>query len=342
MQYTEEYSVGKAFRESLSEQLNGWIKEEQKTAARRREKRFATRFPCEQEILRREFIGMLGRPLTDSRASNQPFTEKTFVAECFGCRTYRVRYEVLPGVEGYGLWFEPVQKRFDKTPLVVCCHGGSGTPEVVSGFVMDSANYNRMVERACAYGVAVFAPQLYMWNQEIYGPEYDRQKTANGLTQLGGGITALELTLILRGVDAALAGEPGLDPERLGIIGLSYGGMYAVLAAVCDTRFRSVLSSCWLNDRAEYNWTDWAYFGQSETFFDAETAALVWPRALFVECGREDPTFTYPGAERAFEKLTEYYTSAGPAPLRCRFFEGVHELGRDAEGYEFFMKHLLK
>lgn len=342
MQYTEEYSVGKPERESLSEQLNNWIAEEQRGAARRREKRFSSRFPRERETLRREFVEMLGRPLTDSLGAGKPFTQKTFVAECFGCRVYRVRYEVLSGVEGYGLWFDPVEKKFDKTPLVVCCHGGSGTPEVVAGFVMDSANYNHMVERACAYGVAVFAPQLYMWNQEIYGPEYDRQKTANGLTQLGGGITALELTMILRGVDAALAGESNLDEERLGIIGLSYGGMYAILAGVCDTRFKSVLSSCWLNDRAEYNWTDWAYFGQSENFFDAETAALIWPRALFVECGREDPTFTYPGAERAFEKLTEYYTSTGPAPLKCQFFEGVHELGKDAEGYDFFMEHLLK
>lgn len=340
--YTEDYAAARPYRESLKEQIDSWIAREQAEAAVRRETRFSQRFPQEKEALRREFRELLGYPLTAyDRLPPASLTQKTFVADCFGCRVYRVRYSALPGVEGYGLWFVPAERRFDRMPVVIACHGGSGTPEVVSGFVMDSANYNHMVERACAYGVAVFAPQLFMWNQEIYGPEYDRQKAANAMTQLGGGITAFEITLILRGLDAVLADLPEADPDRIGFIGLSYGGMYAIASAACDTRIKCVLSSCWLNDRAEFNWTDWAYKGASESFFDAETAALIHPRPLFVECGRQDPTFTRPGAEEAFRKLENYYASAGPADLKCRFFDGVHELGKDAEGYEFFMKHLL-
>lgn len=62
-----------------------------------------------------------------------------------------------------------------------------------------------MVERALKYRVAVFAPQLYMWHQEIYSVPYDRQRAADWFVQLGGSITAFEILCIRRSVDALLA-----------------------------------------------------------------------------------------------------------------------------------------
>lgn len=338
-QYREDAAVGLPYREAFRDGLTKWIKSKQESAADRRRESFDRLFPDKKEELRGELIKMLGFPLTeyDSLPEQIPF-KKIKVTECFGCTVWRVQAEVIPGVPFYGMYFDPLDKPEGGVPLVVACHGGSGTPEVVSGFVMDSANYNHMVERARKYHVAVFAPQLLMWNLEIYKGEYDRQKTADSLRQLGGSITALEITCIRRSVDALLSRETALN-GKVGFIGLSYGGMYAVATAACDARFTSVYSSCWFNDRAEYNWADWSYDAQSYKFFDAEMAALIAPGALFVEIADQDPLFPPERAHTSFETLKKYYSKAGGA-LQCRVFSGVHELAKDDAGYSFFMKHL--
>ena len=341
LNYTEECAFSRPYRESLNEQIEGFVASRQSAAEARRQKNFSARYPAQKEQLREEYVKMLGFPL--DRYGELPaggWTQKTLVTECYDCRVYRVRYAVVDGLEGYGLFFEPLEKKSEKTPLVLCCHGGSGTPEVVASFVMDSANYHHMVRRALSYGVAAFAPQLYMWNKEIYGPDYDREKVANALTQLDGSMTALEVTLIRKGLDAALAGEEWLDPDRIGFVGLSYGGMYAIATAACDPRIRAVYSSCQFNDRAKINWTDWSYRGAAETFFDAETAALIAPRALFLEVADKDEIFPPEGAQRAFETLKTYYEKAGADALCFRVFPGGHELAQDDAGYAFLMKHL--
>lgn len=337
--YEEDASVGKKYRENFRDGLIGWIRKKQDEAKTLREKNFSSLFPGKRESLRGQLTELFGFPLTEYANLPQKISlTKLKVAELYGCTVYRMQIEVVPGVPFYGLYFAPVDRENDKVPLVVACHGGSGSPEVVSGFVMDSANYNHMVERALKYRVAVFAPQLYMWHQEIYSVPYDRQRAADWFVQLGGSITAFEILCIRRSVDALLATENYLNGKQ-GIVGLSYGGMYAIAVAACDTRFQSVYSSCWLNDRVEYNWSDWCYRGAANSFFDAEMAALVSPRALFAEVAEDDPTFAPKGADSVVGRLQTYYQVGGGA-LKCRIFKGVHELAKDEEGFRFLMQHL--
>ena len=85
--------------------------------------------------------------------------------------------------------------------LILCLHGGGGTPERVGGLFHFTSNYNDMVMRALKKGSVVFAPQLILWNKETYGTQYDRNAINRRLVQQGGSITALEVFEMMRCID---------------------------------------------------------------------------------------------------------------------------------------------
>ncbi len=68
------------------------------------------------------------------------------------------------------------------------------------------------------------------------------------MKQLGGSIAAFELACLARG-SYYLVTRSEVDPERVGMLGLSYGGFFALYAAAADPRIGVTLSSCFFNDR---------------------------------------------------------------------------------------------
>ncbi|MFR1983373.1 MAG: alpha/beta hydrolase family protein [Christensenellaceae bacterium] len=68
------------------------------------------------------------------------------------------------------------------------------------------------------------------------------------LIQQGGSITAFEVQCLKRMLDW-WENDPATDTQRLGVIGLSYGGMYALHFGALDTRIYATYSSCWFSDR---------------------------------------------------------------------------------------------
>src|SRR5690606_17917431 len=94
-------------------------------------------------------------------------------------------------------------------------------------------------------------------NEEIKGP--DRQDLDKMLRNVGTSILAVELYKLQRGLDAVLE-RPEVDPERVGMMGLSYGGLYTQYATALDPRIRVGVSSCFFNDRKLYSRDDWSFF----------------------------------------------------------------------------------
>ena len=72
----------------------------------------------------------------------------------------------------------------------------------------------------------------------------------------------------------------------------------------------------------------------------ADIGALVAPRPLFVETGREDPLFPVAAAERSIERLGRVYEHLGSGDrLVHEISDGEHEwYGRGA--YDFLVRHL--
>ncbi len=340
--YEEQPEVGNGFRETFLSQVETWLDRQFETAEARREGFFnpdltsPDAYVASLEPYRGLFVRMLGWPLTLSPEAI-PSTRQVDIGEDALGSIARLWMEVLPGVELYGLLFVPPGDAVSR-PLVISQHGGLGTPELCSGF-FGSANYNDMTRRVLRRGAVVFAPQLFRWD-EAYGRRGDVTELDRQLKQLGGSAAALELYFLRRALDGLLRRRE-LDASRIGMIGLSYGGFHTLFAAAVDTRIQVALSSCFFNDRRRYGRRDWGWFNAANTFFDAEVASLVCPRALYLEVGERDELFDVRYARLEAEKVRARYAQLGlEARFRFNVHPGKHELDQSEDGIDFLCRHL--
>lgn len=336
--YSEPKDAGNGYRKEMLDQVNELIEREYKAAERQRKRYFKPNltsielFKATTLFHRLDLIAMLGWPITLPPDENIPAARELPVAEDDLAKISRLWIETLPGVETYGILFLPHGP--GPFPLVISQHGGGGTPELCSNF-FGSDNYNDMTRRVLRKGCAVFAPQLLLWNPEFFGPSFDRVHIDRQLKQLGGSITALDLHRLRRSLDY-LVTRPEIDPARIGMIGLSYGGFYTLFAAAVEPRIQAAVSSCFFNSRQVYDWLDWVWFNAANHFMDAEVAMLVCPRRLYIEVGKTDDLFDvrYAGPEAA--KVQEIYKALGiPEHFVYKEFDGGHELDKADDGIDF-------
>ena len=296
----------------------------------------------DKEALRKQYIDTLGYPL-NCYEQFKPLainvkTESLTEDETMTAVWYQL--EVMENFWFSGILYEPKEKSPCKNALVIAQHGGGGSAEIVGSLVLDSDNYNHMVKRVLRKGISVFAPQLLLWSTDVYKSRgYNRNDLDHRLKQFGGSITALEIFCIKRSIDYF---SDFFDENKIGMLGLSYGGMYALYTAAADTRIKSTLSSCWFGERLDHIWTDWVYFNQLNVFSTEEAGSLVLPRKLYVEIGKEDDYFSPEKAELYLKNLEEYAKIFNCADsLKISVFDGDHELDKAACGIEFFIKGLL-
>jgi dienelactone hydrolase len=344
--YTEPVEPGANHRAAYLTELEAFVTRRQDAAQGERERFFQPdtsspeAYTASTQRYREQFKALLGWPLTQTRPDACPAVREEFVAEDDLGRIYRIWIETLPGLHTYGMLFVPgkLGEGPHPHPLVLSQHGGDGTPELCSGLYGPS-NYNDMTRRILRQGAIVFAPQLLLWRKD-FGPAIDRTGMDTRLKQLGGSITALEIYQLQRCLDA-LVTRPDVDPQRIGMVGLSYGGFYTLFTAAVETRIRAALSSCFLNDRLRYAWPDWTWNGAALTFFDAEIAALVCPRALFIEAADQDELFAVDSAREEAQRAAAYYQRLGlPDHFAFKAFPGVHELDPADDGMRFLFRHL--
>ena len=371
--YEEAPEVGNEHREAFLKQFEAWLDANFEAASAEREQFFRPDFSSveayERSIvhLRERFRQMLGRPLTEMNnpdplvgaqhaashvrrgAASLPADQRTSglgdavpaartvsVAQDDLGHIERIWIEVFSGLDLYGLLFVP--HGTGAHPLVISQHGGLGTPELTAGF-FGSANYSDMTRRVLRRGAVVYAPQLFRWDVR-FGPQPDVVELDRQMKQLGGSIAAFELTCLARGLDHLLT-RPEVDPERVGMVGLSYGGFFALYAAAADPRIGVTLSSCFFNDRRRYGRRDWGFFDAANTFFDAEVAGLVCPRYLYLEVAQNDELLDVASARPEAEKVAGIYERLGISE-RFVYHEhpGKHEFDPSDEGIDFLCRNL--
>ena len=76
-----------------------------------------------------------------------------------------------------------------------------------------------------------------------------------------------------------------IDNEKIAMIGLSYGGYFAMHTMAADSRIKAGYCAGFFNDRDVYDWLDWTYHSSALKFQDAEVAALCAPRRLYAAGG---------------------------------------------------------
>jgi dipeptidyl aminopeptidase/acylaminoacyl peptidase len=153
------------------------------------------------------------------------------------------------GLTVEGLLYLPAFPEGKKIPLVVDVHGGP------SGVWQD--RYEEWIGFLIGHGWGVFRPNLR--GSSAYGVKFE----AANKNDLGGG----DYRDLMTGVDAVLKQYP-LDPDKLALIGYSYGGEMAGFVEGKTDRFKAIVSGAPVIDQfSEYgteggSWYDRWYFGK--------------------------------------------------------------------------------
>lgn len=345
--YTEAEDIAFEYRKNYLDSLTNLIKVKQAEKNKKRVENF-TKNLNNIEGLRKEFKEMLGWPLNDT-VDHKPSMRLEYVGKDSEVYIYRAFVDVFENYSYYGILFikadtskEPDFANFEKKPLIISQHGGLGTPEFCSGIYGDTANYNNMTRRILKNDVHVFAPQMLIWCPERYKLPFERLDFDRDLKQLGSSITAVEIYSLQKVIDI-LSEKPYIDEDKIGMIGISYGGFYTLFTTACDTRIKSCISSTFVNDRFKYNWTDWTWFDSAGKFFDAEVAALIAPRYLHIQVAEHDEIFDCETTTEALNQTKIYFDKLGQSDkLKITIFDGKHEFCRDDNAIRDMILHLYE
>lgn len=301
-------------------------------------RRMAYTVSTDAEERRAAFRAMLGFPLSPMPEKNEITVKKELLCEGEHFVSYRMQLEIIEGVRLGGILLEPKVKK-EKNPFVIFQHGGLGTSEMITGMIPPT-NYHDFAMNTVEAGYYVFAPQLFHWRPDDYGSPYKGDSIDCIFRLLGGSKTAFGVYGIIRAIDYFSA-LPEIDENRIGMAGLSYGGMYTLVTSALDTRIKVAVSACFVNNRLNYAWNDWSYFGQAQRFLDPEILTLVSPRKILVEVGKNDELFACGGLATVEEDVT-YYKDAMGLPDFCAFhvFEGGHAFGTDGANLRFLTENL--
>jgi len=152
----------------------------------------------------------------------------------------------------------------------------------------------------------------------------------------------------LRTVDYLLT-RPEVDPDRIGCVGLSVGGLRSCHLAALDRRIRAAVVVGWMTSfpaqlrRKIRNTIGHTKLvpGLYRHLDYPDVATLALPSALLVINGSQDALFEPEGVQAAFDKLAAAYRKAGVAErVRTRLYDTPHVFNAEmqAEAWEWLRK----
>ncbi|MCG3179398.1 MAG: hypothetical protein BIFFINMI_01733 [Phycisphaerae bacterium] len=286
----------------------------------------------------------------------------------------RATYTLFEGVRTDGLLLVP-RAPGPRAGLIVQV-GVNGPPERICGFVAEQTIYKDIGARLAAHGYVVLATRMvtgfdpgrtrdldhrafHLMNEteteirnyilEKYGKDESKKwspqtKARNyidrGFRYFGWRLFTTEMFALSRGVDL-LRELAEADPQRVGMYGLSQGGMSAVHMPAMDTRVAAAVSSAYFNERygkliggtQGYRPTlfydeDASSFAKLTDFGDADIASLICPRPFGIEAGVGDDAVDRGAAEAEYARLAGFYERLG---LADRFAVFRHGGGHEVE-----------
>lgn len=333
--YTEDISKAKVYRSGYLDSVKNIAKIQEGILSEKRNDYMNPQLlKNDRERYLNDFREIIGNPLFDRKVKND--VQKIFVGIDGQGYIYRLVFNFEKDIKFYGMLFVPFDAK-EELPLVVAIHGGEGTPELMSDIYGDNY-YSHITRRLVDKKVAVFCPQLLIWDGKKFGSKFDRFEIDARFKMLGSSLTSFETECIMGAIDY-LSECDFVNKEKIGITGLSYGGYYSLVTAVLDQRIKAVYSSCVFNDRVKYSRPDFVYKNMAEKFTDAEMCALINPRALYIEVGKTDCIFSVDGALSEIEKLKEYYSDE-PSKLVFNVTDIGHKYNEEDEGIDFLISNL--
>ena len=238
-------------------------------------------------------------------------------------------------------------------PAVIAIHGhGYGVDDVV-GINEDGTDrrepqgyHKDFAVELCRRGMVVIAPEMLGFGRRREEVDKQADPSRNSCRfaavwgiMLGKPLPGRRIFDVMRTIDV-LGTRPEVDAARIGIMGISGGGMVALFTAALEDRLKAAAVSGYLCtfkesilaiDHCLCNFVP----GLLEDAEMYDVAALLAPRPLLIEAGTRDTIFPLPAVEHAYTQVHRAYASLGAAGrLDKDVFEGAHQIS-GAKAYDF-------
>jgi len=244
-------------------------------------------------------------------------------------------------------------------PCVLALHGhGYGVRDTV-GIRQDNTDRDapegyhddfgvQLVKR----GFVVIAPEISCFGERTSHYEHleprRRPTTCHNANtyamMLGGSVAGLRVWDGMRAVDY-LETIPQADTSRLGVMGISGGGMHAFFSACLDLRIRAAVISgyfCdWRKSILSINHCTCNFVpGLLKLGELSDLAALIAPRPLLVENGTRDDIFPIDDVKATVRRANRAWRILGASGgIQTDYFEGAHQI-HGHKAYDFLQRNL--
>jgi dienelactone hydrolase len=246
-----------------------------------------------------------------------------------GVRVDQLHLETATGAMLPAVILTPSEPISSTRAAVLALHGERATWE---SLLTDSDYHHGFALELARRGFVVLAPLRALGNgRQRY--HVDVKGKLSGLS-----VHAVALWEAQTALDY-LTQEPGVDPERIGIYGISNGGEVGLRLAALDDRPAAVVISNYIAERRA-----WTLEGRRPLVYgvhmnvlhegavlldDANLVALIQPRPLAVVVGDEDARLAQ--ARTAFQDIVAVYRAVGYADnVRLIVTDAGHEIAIDS------------
>jgi len=297
--------------------------------------------PCPVDSLDAEFAPWRARvrkrldAMLGPRPTRVPLeVETTESVECGAYSRERVVFDTEGTMSAPAYLLVPDERREQPPgPAVLAIHGHGPGKSVLCG-VEPGGEGDDYAHALATLGYVVLAPDLRGFGErsewmpdDIYHCNWDL------VCATMAGIVPLERNLwdLQRALDV-LTGHPLVDPNRVAVAGLSYGGTCTLFLTALDERVKAAIVSGYLASWQAAHRVPWNMCGsqvmpnQLGAIEHVDLGALVAPRPLLVESGTQDLIFPAEAAAATVADLRALYAYLG-APddaLVHDLFEGEH------------------
>jgi dienelactone hydrolase len=273
--------------------------------------------------------------------------EVTEQTACDGYRRDRVVFDTedLMSVPAYLL---VPDGRVAPGPAVLAAHGHGPGKSRICGVETEGVAGSDYAAALARRGHVVLAPDMRCFGERAdWNPPDHYACDTNLVHQVMGGWSPLTQNLwdLARSLDV-LEAHPLVDPARIGMVGFSYGGTVTLFLAALDQRVAAAVVSGFFSSWAEAHKVPWNMCGSQVlpgmlgVMEHVDLGALVAPRPLLIETGREDPLFPEAAARASFAQLQRIYEHLGAGDrLAHDVFDGEHQWHGDL-AYPFLDQHL--
>ncbi|NUP99891.1 MAG: dienelactone hydrolase family protein [Armatimonadetes bacterium] len=228
-------------------------------------------------------------------------------------------------------------------PGILCLHGHGphGKDALVGvnvhGEPIAQEIYHCQAVELAEQGYVVIAPDWRGFGERADRDWWVRRPSRDGCNVLylaagyfGYHLLALQIHDGQRTLDYLLT-RPEVRPDRIGAIGLSFGGTMTTWLAALDERITCAVIGCYLSTLedglARGNFCGAQYAPGLATVADiADVAGLIAPRPCQAQIGEQDLCFTIDDAAAACDHVARIYAAAGvPERFETDRFGGGHE-----------------